>query len=370
MRQGSEELVAVLAGSFERDMTVNVFNGTERVLQGERLESYQLESDLGRKVCSSGSGTVVHKSVNGESLLPVGTSGELSPFRARVEPTMTIRAGTFSETVSLGIFRVTGVPSARDSLVEFDGREIVDASTVALRFASLDEDTARWGFRFPEQSPEGASAFGEIRRFTGMPVEETVPDVSVPALKAWEAKQGSRLDAVLELGRTLGGSAVVNSRGAWEIIPDAVGQPVAKLQLGEFGTVIDIADEIDTDLIYNEVVGSFEDANGNPLFAVAAVTEGDLSVDGPYGANTRYYSSDLVKTQAQADAAVKAVLSQSIGSQQYDVVVQCHVNPLVEMGDVVEVLGWRRKLIGRIEKISLSDSPYMNITLRVHRGLS
>src|SRR5690606_11772840 len=132
--------------------------------------------------------------------------------------------------------------------------------------------------------------------------------------------------------------------------------------LGELGTVLDVSDEIDTDTVYNEVVGTFEDAAGNPLYAVARVESGPLSVDGPYGVNTRYYASDLVKTQVQANGAVQSVLDQSIGSQQYDVQVQCHVNPLVEIGDVAELAGWKRPLVGQIRQVNLSDSSLMNVT--------
>lgn len=370
MRQGSAELIKVLSGSFERELTVNVFNGPNRVLVGERFDSWQLSSDLGGKVCSSGSGVVIHESVHGESVSPSGTHGVLSAFRARVEPVMTIRTGGFSESVSLGTYRVISNPTVMDATAVFDGEEVVVASSVGVDFLSLDEDVNRWGFRFPEQSSAGASAFGEIRRFTGMAVEQTVPDVALPSVKVWEAKQGGRLDAVLELGRILGGSAVVNSRGAWVIIPDVVGAPVATLRLGEFGTVLDVADEIDTDTVYNEVVGSFEDDAGNPFYSIAAVEDGDLSIGGDYKPNTRYYANDVIKTQAQGDAAVRSVLDLSIGSQQYDVQIQCHVNPLVEVGDVVALEGAKRPLVGQLRKVSLSDSAYMNVTMRVHRELS
>ena len=369
MRQGSADLVGVLSSSFERELTVNVFNGSERVLIGERFESWQLDADLGGRVCSSGSGLIVHDSINGESLSPSGTTGVLSAFRARVELVMTVRAGGFAESVSLGTFRVVSNPSVSDTTAIIDGREIVVASSVGVRFFSLDEDVERWGFRFPEQSAAGASAYAEIRRITGMPVETTVPDATLPAAKVWEAKQGSRLEAVHELGRILGGTAVVNSRGAWVVVPDAVGDPVATLRLGEFGTVLDVADEIDTDTVYNEVIGSFEDEAGNAFHSIATVTDGDLSVDGPYRPNTRYYANDLVKTKEQGDAAVQSVLALSIGSQQYDVQVQCHVNPLIEAGDVVQLEGWKRPLVGHVRKVSLSDSAYMNVTLRVIREL-
>lgn len=370
MRQGSERLVEVLSGSFEREVTVNVFNGTDRPMVGERFESWQLDADMSGKVCADGSGVLVHAPVDGVSVSPSGTRGVLSPFRARVELVMTIRDGGFSESVSLGLFRVTRVPSAVDTIVQHDGRDLVAVSTVGLKFLSLDEDVNRWGFRFPEPSAAGASAYGEIRRLTGMPLEQTVPDVLLPTGQVWEAKQGGRLDAVHDLGRTLGGTAVVNSRGAWVVIPDVVGEPVVTLRLGELGTVIDVADEIDTDGVYNEVVGSFEDANGNPFHSVASVTVGDLSTAGDYKPYTRYYASDLVKTQAQGDTAVQAVLDLSVGSQAYDVQVQCIVNPLVEIGDVAALEGHTRPLVGQVRKVSLSDSEYMNVTLRVHRELS
>lgn len=370
MRQHSAQLAEVLSGSFERELSVDVFNGSDRALQGVRFESWQLDADLGRGICAQGSGTVVHASVDGSSVVPVGTDGVLSPFRARVEPVMTIRAGGFEESVSLGTFRVSSIPFASDSMATRDGRELVTASRVGVKFDSLETDVERWGFQSPEQSKAGASAFAEMRRLTGMPVEETVPDVTLPTLKVWEAKQGSRLEAVLELGRVLGGAAVVNSRGAWEIIPDAIGEPLASLRLGAEGTVIDVADEIDTDTVYNEVVGTFEDAAGKPILAIDRVTTGPLSVDGPYGVHTRYYSNDLVKTQGQANAAVQSLLDQSVGSQQYDVQIQCHVNPLVEIGDVVELEGWKRPLVGQVRKISLSNSPLMSVTLRVARRLT
>lgn len=370
MRQHSQDLVDALSGSYERELTVNVFNGADRVLEGLRFESWQLSSDLTRAICGQGSGVVVYSSVDGESLVPVGTKGVLSPFRASLELVMTITVGEFKESVSLGTYRVMAIPSAEDFVAVYEGREVVTASRVSVKLDSLETNMDRWGFRSPETSKVGVSAFGEIRRFTNMPVEMTVPDVPVPSLKTWEAKQGGRLDAVMELGKILGGQAVVNSRGAWVIIPDEIGEPVATLRLGELGTVRELGSEIDTDTVYNQVIGTFEDAAGAPIYSIAEAPAGPLSPTGPYLPHTRYYSSDLVKTKAQGDAAVKAVLAQSVGSQQYDVAIQCHVNPLIEVGDVAKLEGWRSPLVGRVTKVDLSDGPLMNVTLRVDRELT
>ena len=370
MRQHSAQLVEVLKSDFNRDVTLDVFHGPDRVLSGLRFEDWSLDADLGREVGSDGSGVIVHASDDGTSLVPVGTVGVLSPFRARVEIIMTIRAGDFVERVSLGMFRVVAVPSAAETVATVLGSRVSVASRVEVKFASLDESTRRAGFLFPERSLQGASVYAELRRLSGLPVEITVSDRLIAAEKSWEAAQGGRLKAVHELGRLLDADMVVNSRGAWVPVPDELGEPVGVLNVGADGTITDIGSEITTDTVYNTVVGSFEDEDRVPFYSVAQVTEGPLAVDGLYEENIRYYASDLVKTKEQGDAAVAAVLAQSVGSQMYDVEVQCHVNPLVEIGDVWEVQGQNRTIVGRVTKVSMSASHLMNVTIRASRGLA
>lgn len=369
MRQHSAQLVDVLSGSFSRRLFVNVFHGTDRVKADVPFTSWSFEGSKSSAVKYSGSGTVVYESVAGESLVPTGTTGVLSPFRARLELVMEISAGGFLERVPLGMFRVVDVRNARDITAVVNGAEVVVASEVTVEFRSLDEDVRRWGFRYPEQPPSAGSCFDEIRRITGMPVEETVADKPITGSPIWEAKQDGRLEAVQSLADTLGGVAVVNSVGAWEILPDTVGDPVGSIRLGERGTVLDVSDEIETDTVYNEVVGTFEDEDRNPIYAIAQVTVGDLAVDGNYRPNTRYYSSDKVRTQHQANVAVQSVLDLSIGSQSYDVLIQCHINPLVELGDVLTLEGWSRPLTGELVKFSMGEGAYMNVTLRAQRVL-
>lgn len=366
MRTHTAALEDVLRGDFTRRVYANVFHGAERVISGLQFTGWSLDSDIGGEITHNVSGTIMYQSVKGESLSPIGTSGDLSPFRARLELVMEVTAGDFSEAVSLGMYRMVKMPRARDVLA-MGGLTAVSEVSVELR--SLDEDVRRRGLRSPEQPPQLESCYEEIRRLTGMPLVVTVSDTVIPVGTVWEAKQGGRLEAVHKLGSWLGGTAVVNSAGAWEIIPDELGSPVGSLWIGEQGTVLEIDDEIDTDDVYNEVVGVFEDENRNPIYAVATIDRGDLATDGLYGPMTRYYSSDFVKTQAQADAAVASVRDQSISSRTYDLVVQCHIDPTVEVGDVRDIRGWTRHPVGRVVAIRMGDSAYMTVTLRVRRDV-
>lgn len=117
-----EGIEGVLHGSFSRRLLVNVYHGTDRVMEDLAFEEWMLTGDLDAAVSHSGSGTIVYESVAGESLTPQGTRGVLSPFRARVELIMEITAGGWRGRVSLGTFRVVAAGPARDHVSSRGGR--------------------------------------------------------------------------------------------------------------------------------------------------------------------------------------------------------------------------------------------------------
>ncbi|WP_223690138.1 hypothetical protein [Leifsonia poae] len=142
------------------------------------------------------------------------------------------------------------------------------------------------------------------------------------------------------------------------------------MTIGAEGTVVDIGYEVDTDTVYNCVVGTFEDADRNPIYSVAEETVGPLATSGYYEENTRYYSSPLVTTQAGADSAVRAILTQSIGGQTYEVPISCIANPVIESGDVLRVHGHTRPLKGRMIRWRMTQAALMDVTLEVQRSLT
>ena len=369
MRAHTDQLAKVLKGAPSRRLIADVFHGTERVMQDLPLTSWSLDGDLNAEVKHGGRGIVTHASVAGESLVPVGSEGILSPFRASLLLLMEISAGDFSETITLGWFRITSIPSALDFYGDVNGVSTVISSQVEVIFESLDVNLKRRGFRSEQQPPSLTSVYTELRRITNMPVLETVADKAIPAAIVYEATQGGRLKGVQALSGLLGGVAVVNPSGAIVVVPSVAGASNAELVVGEQGTVMDVPYAIETDTVYNCVVGNFEDANRNPIYAVAEVTIGPMATSAAGGENTRYYASDFVKTQAGADSAVAAILSQSTGQQEFNVDIQCVVNPLLELGDVANVVGHVRPLKGQLVKYSMSDSPLMNVTLSSSRTL-
>lgn len=367
-RPHSDMIQSTITGSFARRLIVDVFHGSERVMQNLTATSWAFDGDLYADVKHTGSLTVVHQSAAGESLVPSETEGILSPYRAKLLLLMEISAGEFSETVSLGFVRVKQIGYAYDQTATVGTSLVVISSVVQVEFESLEADIAGDGFTSPEQPPLLTSTFDELRRLLPMPLTESVSDAPIPTAVVYEANEGGRLKAVQQHCRTLGGVGMVDPAGVWTIVPDVpVGAPV-ELRLGKDGTVTDVPFAIDTAEAFTTVVGNFETATRTSLFAKAEFTTGPLAPSDLYPRKTKYITDESVQTQSAADARVLAELQKSL-TRRFEVTVQCIINPLIELGDPAAVVGHTFPVDGRVVKYSLSDSPLMNVTLEASRVL-
>ena len=359
MRASSDALLDVLAGPFDVVTTADFFRGSDPVMQNVPFVDWSVRHDMSSTVKGSGEGTLVIPSVRGESYLPNGSMGALSPFGASIVLTQTISVGRFSERVLIGWFKVTRLVDGFDTTATVNGHDVTVQSVLTFEYRSLDERIQRAGFRSPEQPPSLVSCYAELRRIGLLPVSESVPDVALPTGLTWIAERGGRLVAVQAIAGVLGGVAVVSAAGHLRVAPN-VGDVVATLRLGEGGTVLDVGHEVDTDGVYSEVIGVFEATDGTPIYSSATLPLGPVSIE----PNVRYAAADWVTTQAAADVHTRGVLEESMRSQFTDRRVVCVTNPLIEAGDFVEIVGWDRPLSGQVRSVDLSDSPLMNVVLR------
>lgn len=402
MRNGAPGVADVLTGSFSRYLTVDVLHGTDRVAQDVRPESWSIAWDLDSDAPkASGRLRIVHKSVRGESWVPRGAKGILSPFKATLLLTEVISAGGFESRVQLGFFDVVSIPYAEDakttigyapkraevfaavvpsdSLAPADellsgdggvylspgrpGFEVVVSSVVEVEVESLDARVNAASFRSPRAA--SSSAWGEWQAVGILPVVSTAPDVTVPAT-TWPAERGSRLAAVQHCARLLGGVPFVDSLGRWALADDNTG--TVTLSVGEGGTVIDLASTLTLQGFYNVVVGDYETEDGHPLRAVW-VADGALAPDVMGREFVRYHKSDMVRTEASANDAVASVGALST-TREVDVEVDCVYNPLLEIGDHAEVLDGDTVLVSGVAvMVACGDSETMRVVIRERRQL-
>lgn len=370
MRAGSDLLKAALTSNVTHRIVVDSFYGATRTAVDLPVDQWELRWDVEGEIKSFGQLTIRYSGDMADSYSPKEFTDLLAPFGQELNILLEVSVGDFSETVQLGHYRIVSVPDARDEYMSIPGQNLTVGSSVTVQLQDRLVGVKRRGFRFEESPPSLMSCWAEIGRLTGMQLIRSLPDQPVPTSVAYAAEQGGRLRAVQDLAGVLGGVAYVTSDGALSVLPDTNGSTALELKLGAEGTILDVAQAMESEGVYNTVVGNFTDADNNPITAVAEKVEGAFGTSSPFGEYTRYYSSPLVKTQAAADSAVAKILAQATATQTYRVPVQCLLNPLIEFGDVVSVerpVG--SPLVGRIMNYRFGSSRLMSLEMDVARAI-
>lgn len=356
MKTVSDTLTGLLiSGGYAVQLRADVYYDDELTLPNLPVVGWTLQSDLEQQIKTVGTLQVAYTGDFGESLTPRQLLGTVAPYGAEVNVWLLISTGGWSETVDVGRFRITAVPTAKDTFTRIpDGSHVTLGTVLTLTVEDLLVTVARNGIHGPQPPVELDSTWHEIRRLAGLPVLRTLPDRAPPEI-VYEPKQGGRLDAVQALASWLGGVAVMTSDGEVTVIPFQPGVTVATVTLGpgktidEGGTVLDVDSVMDSDQLFNEVVGTYQADDGTPWYGNAAIQTGPLAVDGPFGRYTYYDSAQGIQTQAAADERAQDVLDRLRLAQAYQATVTVIPRPDLDLGDVVEVtLPAGGSLTGRI----------------------
>jgi hypothetical protein len=370
MRSGTDDLLDVLqGGSFTRELQVDVYQGATRALEGVGCDRWDLRWDREGELKSAGTLRIVESTDDGTSLAPKKITDPLAPYGQEVGIRMLVSAGDFQESVQVGFYRIAATPEARDEYADFRDGQIVSSSTISLSIEDRLGKVRRRGFR-SEENPASTSAWDELARISGMQVARNVPDAVLPDDLVYQAVKGGRLNAVKTIATALGGTEYTTPDGQLAVWPSTPDDPVATLRLGDDGVILGDTQGMDSTEVYNVVVGVYEDADRNPIYKVAVAGEGafvDLADLHPnlIGENTYYQRNSTVKTEADAEADVAATLY-NVARQARRITVSCILNPLLEVGDVVNVQ--RRDgsvILGQLVKGSYGNAGPMSVDVDV-----
>lgn len=367
MRPAQAALASVLrGGSFQRQLTADIYLGAERLLENVPLDDWSLKGDLAAGIKTSAKATVIYTDDFAQSVTPRALTDALAPFGQEVRLYMTISVGdVFSDRIPMGVYRIEEVPSATEAQIRFRDRILTVGSRVELslfdRFLGID----RARFRSLEQPASLTSAWAEIARIARVPVTRTVADAAIPASITYSR---SRLDTIQLLASVLGGRAMMLSDGTLGIVPDDPPAASARLEIGDEGVILEVDYSLTSDEVYNVVYGDFEDPTGRPIHVEAAIDSGPLSINGPYGEYVTEFPSDrasLVTNSDTARAAVTAYLNEISATDRFELPVQAIIDPRLELGDVVEVERLDRLITGRVNRYTIGRTGPMSLTLGV-----
>lgn len=243
----------------------------------------------------------------GRSWVPVEPTDPLNNYGQRIRLSYDVgRADGSWVPVGLGWFIV-------DEWEEDDGVVSVSALDVtdALRTARL---------LAPMSPASGGTFVSELKRLVGgrLPVDLTgaPTDRAVPSGMSW---QEDRIGAIDELLTAWPARAELDADGVLVVLPDDLDTAPADVVLveGEGGTVIKARRAGSREGIANVVVARAADtADPSAPPVVGYASDDDPAsptyVDGPMGELVAYFSSPLLRTRAQCEAAARTILRRSL----------------------------------------------------------
>ncbi|MEV3852732.1 DUF5047 domain-containing protein [Streptomyces sp. NPDC050095] len=136
---------------------------------------------------------------------------------------------------------------------------------------------------------------------------------------------------------------------------DETTQPDVEITDGATGHVVQRTRSAERGRQYNTIVVNGkqpDDARQRAPYGLARLTTGPMRWDGPYGARPRFYSSEMITTDAQAQDTARALLvpNSTVGRSES---VTALPDPALELGDVALVRSQGQRFMGRIVSMKL-----------------
>lgn len=365
MRPGNDLMRELLSSSFELSFSADLYYGSDRVLSGLEVVSPSVVSDSSGMVEMSGRLAIVWADPDGNDVEPHDAGDLFSPFGYRIVLFAVVKAGVSEARQQIADLTITEVPSV-------DGEPFVWGETLIFAGQRVDlvvkdrmVEVQRDKFTKLEQPASLASCYDEIARLTGFALTRTVADTPVTKSVVYEE---SRVEAVQQLAALLGGVAFMEWDGTLSVRPVDAGSPVAELELGENGTIVQVGSSLSADGVYNGVVIRGEGDSQEQILAELWVSSGPLRASpavgdrSPFHRVPYFYSSPFITTFSQAAAYAPGLLERVSSPRAATLRVTCVTNPLLQVGDVVTVTDRRFVWTIRLTRVPLERSGVMTVT--------
>lgn len=256
--------------------------------------------------------------------------------RLYVESGLAYLNGT-AERVPLGTFVITSISGDVHT-----GPLAITAAGLEILLKRAVWDTAT-----------STSGHGSAAAFIGYHVTDTVSDSgfvdestrgSFPLASAtWDANT-DKWASLSAVAASCGARLFCNAEGTFVLAdipdPDSAGTAVWDVTTGENGVMVSASAELSAEGVFNRVVVTGENAGDNvaPVRAEAKITDpaDPLRYGGPFGQVTKPYSSSLVTSGTQAQAAANAMM-RAARSPNRSVSLATIPNPALDADDVIRV---------------------------------
>lgn len=375
MRSSSSQMPTVLSGSsFTYRWVADVIANGQRVMQDLPCTAPDFTDDDSQLVQSTGSLTFVYQDDFARSIAPETVGDVLSPFGTQVWVYVLVEDGpAFSERVLMGQYLVDETPTITSTKMLLLGNAITVGDTIEVTLSDLFYGVQVDRFYTPGSPVAAGSCWTEVQRLTSLPVTRA-PDVPDASVSSQVAYQEDRLQAVYDLANySLDAVPFVTPDGTVSMRPNVWPAPVDVIRDGEDGNLQSVVRGMNADEVYNAIaVRAYDSGDGTAILASGEILTGPLRArepDGslsPFRRRPRFYSSQFIKTKAQAQSYVNTWLPRVSKLTGVEYVLTETFNPLRQVGDVITIreLGVAPYL-GRVTRIHRTDGATQETTVKV-----
>lgn len=304
---------------------------------------------------------------------PVGPESLLTPFGTEIRPYRGVKYSDGTEEVyPLGVFRIS-----KSDPVEDEG-----SLQIRIESYDLSRTVKRDKFTTPYVIASGTNVVQAIKDI----LARTFPDLTYDAITTSLATTAPRVcdveddpwDAACELAVSIGCELYFDVEGKVVISPsadiDALPAAVFDYIEGPDCTMTNLAQSYTDEPGYNGVIVTGE-SPGDELPPVRGEAWDDEPTSityrrGPYGEVPMFHQDQVIKTQADADAAAAQLLRGQLGFSSL-LSIRAMVNPALEAGEVVDVKRSRSNVDGKFIldafNVPLGIEDDQSLTLRQKR---
>ena len=333
----TDTAVASLTGSRTRERArVDVYLGDTLVASGLDVESVSLTWDATRQVQCQG--TVRITDPDG-SLAPWVLGDALAPG-ARLQITWVCEDGS---TIPRALVVVTKASPSEAGWAAYELQDgtswwLPTGGSVTLDVEDLTAVAVADKLQAPG-SPSTSTCVSEVRRLLGGIIAVVDETASTTAVAAGTVYERERMDAVDDLVSHAGLERRMDGAGVMHLIDPASRAPVWQIGAGSGGAMVSLGRSMTLDGVINSVVASSSATDGGEEFVGRAYRrDGPARWDGPLGNRTAFYSSPLLKNQAQASAAARTRLESIVrASDATTLKIEALPHPGLELWDRVTV---------------------------------
>lgn len=295
----------------------------------------------------------------GASLVPKSKDAPLATFGQEITIVHETTFAGQNWSIPMGRFRIAEVPSAKEYFLRYPSQLVTAGWAAQLELRDRFDQIAADDFLETTAPIAGKTTWEEIQRVSPIAMQRSLPDRAVPAGMVYE----SRLGAIGLLADNIGGSPHMTRQGALTVRKKDAWLTETALAFTING-VIDMDDGMSNNF-YNQVVAR-SSTGDNQIVSIARITDrsNPLAVSRA-GGRTYKWSSPLITSQQECDAAAATILARVSTRQSRTITVTCLPRPDLELGDfgLAKDTISGREVVGEISSMRFPADPTKEMTL-------